>query len=75
MTLTILFLHSAEQQMPMLAEGQTIADLYNERLPLYEKYADIRIDTEGNTLEETVAKIIEAVKEYEEGKEGTGFTG
>lgn len=58
-----------------LAEGQTIADLYNERLPLYEEYADIRIDTEGNTLEETVAKIVEAVKEYEEGKERTGFTG
>ena len=32
----------------------------------------------GNTarrLEETVEKIVEAVKEYEEGKERTGFTG
>ena len=59
-----------------LAEGQTIADLYNERMPLYEKYADIRIDTEGNTLEETVAKIVEAVREYKHGnEERTGFTG
>lgn len=47
-----------------LKKGQTIADLYQERLPLYEEYADIRIDTEGCTLEQTVEKIVRAVKEY-----------
>lgn len=45
-----------------LEDGQTIEDLYYQRLPLYQKYADITIDTTGLTLEETVAKIIESIK-------------
>lgn len=45
-----------------LEDGQTIEDLYYQRLPLYQKYADITIDTAGLTLEETVAKIIESIK-------------
>ena len=40
-----------------LAPGQTIEDLYNERVPLYEKEADIIVETEGLDLEETVTKI------------------
>lgn len=44
-----------------LEDGQTIEDLYYQRLPLYQKYADITIDTTGLTLEETVAKIIESM--------------
>ena len=39
--------------------GQTLKDLYNERCPLYEKYAQIIVDSEGLTLAETV-EIIEA---------------
>ncbi len=45
-----------------LEDGQTIEDLYYQRLPLYQKYADITIDTTGLTLEDTVAKIIESIK-------------
>lgn len=45
-----------------LEDGQTIEDLYYQRLPLYQKYADVTIDTTGLTLEETVAKIIESIK-------------
>lgn len=45
-----------------LEEGQTIEDLYYQRMPLYQKSADITIDTTGLTLEETVAKIIESIK-------------
>ena len=45
-----------------LEPGQTIEDLYNERIPLYEKEADIIVDTTGLEIEESVAKIAEAVK-------------
>lgn len=54
-----------------LAEGQTIADLYYERQPLYEKYADICINTEKNTLEETVEQIVKEVRGYHHGKQHT----
>ncbi len=45
-----------------LAPGQTIEDLYKERIPLYEKEADIIVDTEGLDLEQTVTKIAEALR-------------
>ena len=32
-----------------LKPGQTFEDLYEERCPLYEKYADVTIDTDGLT--------------------------
>ena len=37
----------------VLREGQTLRDLYNERTPLYEKYADLVIDESGLSLEQT----------------------
>ena len=45
----------------MRTPGETVAQLYAERVPLYEKYADITIDCEGHTVEETVQAIAEAV--------------
>ena len=41
-----------------MKEGTTIVDLYNERLPLYKKYADITLDCTGLTAEECVDKIV-----------------
>lgn len=38
-------------------EGQTLRDLYEERIPLYEKYADIIVDPEERPLRETVKLI------------------
>ncbi|MBR3147450.1 MAG: shikimate kinase [Eubacterium sp.] len=46
-----------------LAPGQTIESLYKERIPLYEKEADIIVDAEGLEIEESVAKIAEALKQ------------
>ena len=46
-----------------LAPGQTIEDLYNKRIPLYEKEADIIVDAKGLEIEESVSKIVEAVRE------------
>lgn len=43
--------------------GETLRDLYNQRLPLYEKYAHEIMDTQGLLLRESVAKIIETFKE------------
>ena len=43
-----------------LAKGQTLADLYNLRVPLYEKHADIVIEADGLTVEEVVERIVEA---------------
>lgn len=45
----------------MRSPGETVADLYAERVPLYEKYADITVDCEGQTVEDTVRAIAEAV--------------
>ena len=45
----------------MRKAGETVADLYAERVPLYEKYADVTIDCEGQTVEQTVRAIAEAV--------------
>lgn len=43
-----------------MKKGDTIADLYKRRIPLYEKYADITIEADGLEVEETVEKIIAA---------------
>ena len=48
-----------------LDPGQTVADLYFQRLPLYQKYADITVDTTGMDLEATVEEIVKLVREYE----------
>lgn len=42
-----------------MKKGTTIQDLYNERAPLYEKYADITVDCARMTPEECVGFIIE----------------
>lgn len=42
----------------VLQQGNNLADMYRERLPLYEKYADVTIDCSGRTVEETVRDIM-----------------
>lgn len=49
----------------VLKKGQTLKDLYEERVPLYEKYADIVVDEEGKDLEATLHTILEILKEKE----------
>lgn len=41
----------------LLAEGETMEDLYKRRTVLYETYADIIIDCDCTTVEEAVEKI------------------
>ncbi len=40
-----------------LKDGQTLRDLYEERTPLYEKYADMVIDCEDKSIREIVGEI------------------
>lgn len=43
----------------VLKEGQTLRTLYDERTPLYEKYADNEISEDGLNVEQTVEKLLE----------------
>lgn len=42
--------------------GQTLADLYEERIPYYEKYADITVDCEDKMIKDIVAEITKAMR-------------
>jgi shikimate kinase len=42
----------------VLAEGQTLRDLYEERTVLFEKYADIVIDEGNLSLDDTITKVL-----------------
>lgn len=44
-----------------LKEGQTLRDLYEERTPLYEKYAQITIDCEGKSIRDIVTEISQKI--------------
>lgn len=46
----------------LLKDGQTLKDLYEERVPLYEKYADIVVDEEGKNLEASLQALLEQLK-------------
>ena len=53
-----------------LKEGQTLFDLYNERIPLYEATADLVCEAEGCEIEETVNRIVDLVNGFCEAKDG-----
>lgn len=52
-------LHDIKGRGVVLKEGQTLRDLYEERVPLYEKYADITVDEYQLNVEQTIEKIME----------------
>ena len=45
--------------------GQTIRDLYNERIKLYEKYADITVNCDGTAYTKYRAEVIDAINNLE----------
>lgn len=47
-----------------IKDGQTLLDLYNERIPLYEKYADIVIEEKGMSVPQTAAEIKNQCDEF-----------
>ena len=44
-----------------MSPGQTLADVYADRAPLYDQYADCTVDAGGQTLEETVSAVLRAL--------------
>ena len=46
----------------VLKEGQSLKDLYDERTPLYERYADFVVDEEGKNLEESLQAVLEILE-------------
>ena len=46
----------------VLRDGQTLKSLYEERVPLYEKYADVIVDEHGLDLETTLIKLLEKIE-------------
>lgn len=47
----------------VLKDHMTLLDLYQERVPYYERYADITIDEEGFTPGETVDQLRDLIEE------------
>lgn len=50
---------NAKNRGVVLKEGQTLKDLYDERVKLFEKYADLTVEEDGSSLEETIDKVLE----------------
>ena len=49
----------------VLKEGQTLKELYMERTPLYEYYAHLTVEEGHGGIEETLSKVIRALKDYD----------
>jgi len=47
----------------ILGEGQSLWDMYHERVPLYERYADIRIDCSDMHFENIVNELVVRIHE------------
>lgn len=46
----------------VMHSGKSLLDMYNERLPLYRKWADITIDCNNTSAEQTAQAIFDAIK-------------
>ena len=58
-------LGNLEQRGVAIRKNQTLKDLYEERVPLYEKYADIIINEENLTISQTALLIRDKLRAYE----------
>jgi shikimate kinase len=47
----------------VIAPGQTVETLYAERRPLYRKYADLTVATDGQTPDQVVGRILSALNQ------------
>jgi shikimate kinase len=56
-------LENIRQRGVVFRDGQTLNDLYNERCPLYERYAHLIIDAQGLSMEQLMEKIAQSVRD------------
>ena len=54
-------LHTPRERGVVLRRGQSLYDLYRERVPLYEKYADITVTLCGKSIAESVQQVVKAI--------------
>lgn len=57
-------LGNIRQRGVVIKNGRTLLDLYNERCPLYERYAHIIIDAENLNPEELMEQIVFKIRNY-----------
>jgi shikimate kinase len=50
-----------------IGKGQPLLELYHERTPLYEKYADIRVDVADCSVETAAERTVAAIAKYSGG--------
>jgi shikimate kinase len=48
----------------VLRAGQGLAELFAEREPLYEAYADVTVELGSGTVEENIEKVMRALDAY-----------
>ncbi len=48
-----------------MEEHQSLQDVYNERIKLYENYADVIVNIKEQTIEETVSLLVELLEKKE----------
>ena len=51
-------LGNVKERGVVLREGQSLKMLYEERTVLFEKYADIIVDEDGKTVDETIQEVL-----------------
>ena len=57
-------IHNLDSRGIALQPGQTLADVYDYRVPRYERYADLTVDADGQTLVETIEVVKRALREH-----------
>jgi shikimate kinase len=48
----------------VLTAGQSLRDMYNQRVPFYEKYADITINCSGIDFETCIGNILDELRKF-----------
>ena len=61
-TLTRRLSHGLRKRGVVMREGQTLRDIYEERCPLYEKYADITISKTTGSMDDTLQHVLEVIR-------------
>ncbi len=55
-------LRNAKKRGVVLRDGQTLKDLYDERVELFEKYAQVTVCEDGLEIEETIEKVLKTLE-------------
>lgn len=55
-------IHNLDSRGIALQPGQTLADVYDYRTPRYERYADLTVDADGQSLVQTIEAVKTLIK-------------